>query len=56
MAESEALESHDESERREWKSWLKAQHSGRGGQDGEHMQIHGWFISLYGKNPYNIVK
>ena len=27
MAESEELESLDESERGEWKSWLKAQHS-----------------------------
>ena len=27
MAENEELESLDESERGEWKSWLKAQHS-----------------------------
>ena len=27
MAESEELKSLSESERREWKSWLKAQHS-----------------------------
>ena len=27
MAESEELKSLDESERREWKGWLKAQHS-----------------------------
>ena len=27
MAESEELKSLDESERGEWKSWLKAQHS-----------------------------
>ena len=27
MAESEELESLDESESEEWKSWLKAQHS-----------------------------
>ena len=27
MAESEELEPPDESERGEWKSWLKAQHS-----------------------------
>ena len=27
MAESEELETLDESERGEWKSWLKAQHS-----------------------------
>ena len=24
--------------------------------DGEHMYTHGWFISMYGKNHYNIVK
>ena len=29
---------------------------GRGVQDGEHMHTHGWFMSLYGKNYYNIVK
>ena len=29
---------------------------GRGDQDREHMQIHGWFMSMYGKNHYNIVK
>ena len=29
---------------------------GREVQDGEHMYTHGWFISLYGKNHYNIVK
>ena len=29
---------------------------GRGVQDGEHMYTHGWFISMYGKNHYNIVK
>ena len=26
------------------------------GQDGEHMYTHGWFMSMYGKNQYNIVK
>ena len=26
------------------------------GQDGEHMYTHGWFMSMYGKNHYNIVK
>ena len=25
-------------------------------QDGEHMYIHGWFMSMYSKNYYNIVK
>ena len=25
-------------------------------QDGEHMYTHGWFMSVYGKKHYNIVK
>ena len=29
---------------------------GRGVKDGEHMYTHGWFMSKYGKNHYNIVK
>ena len=29
---------------------------GRGFQDGEHMYTRGWFMSMYGKNHYNIVK
>ena len=29
---------------------------GRGVQDGEHMNTHGWLMSMYGKNHYNIVK
>ena len=28
----------------------------RGVQDGEHIYTHGWFMSMYGKNYYNIVK
>ena len=28
----------------------------RGVQDGGHMYTHGWFISMCGKNHYNIVK
>ena len=28
---------------------------GRGVQDGEHMYTHGRFMSVYGKNHYNIV-
>ena len=28
----------------------------RGAQDGKHMYTHGWFMSMYGKNHYNIVK
>ena len=29
---------------------------GRGVQDGEHMYTHGWFMSMYSKTHYNIVK
>ena len=29
---------------------------GWGVQDGECMYTHGWFMSMYGKNHYNIVK
>ena len=33
---------------------------GKGGasgvQDGEHVYTHGWFMSVYGKNYYNVVK
>ena len=29
---------------------------GRVIQDGGHMYTHGWFMSMYGKNNYNIVK
>ena len=29
---------------------------GGGVQDGEHMYTHGWFMSMYGKNHYNILK
>ena len=29
---------------------------GRGIQDGEHVYTHGWLMSMYGKNHYNIVK
>ena len=28
---------------------------GKGVQDGEHMYTRGWFMSMYGKNHYNIV-
>ena len=27
-----------------------------GVQDGGYMYTHGWFMSMYGKNQYNIVK
>ena len=29
---------------------------GRGVRDGEHVYIHGLFMSVYGKNQYNTVK
>ena len=29
---------------------------GRRVQDGGHMYTHGWYMSMYGKNHYNIVK
>ena len=29
---------------------------GRGVHDGEHMYTHGLFMSMYGKNHYNIIK
>ena len=29
---------------------------GEGVQDGGHMYTNGWFMSMYGKNHYNIVK
>ena len=29
---------------------------GREVQDGEQMYTHGWFMSMYGKNHYNVVK
>ena len=29
---------------------------GTGVQDGEHMYTHGWFMSMHGKNHYNIIK
>ena len=29
---------------------------GKGIREEEHMYTHGWFIAVYGENPYNIVK
>ena len=37
------------------KGW-NGERGGRGVQDEEHMYTHGWFMSMYGKNQYNIVK
>ena len=35
--------------------WI-GERAGREGQDGERMYTHGGFMSVYGKNHYNIVK
>ena len=35
--------------------WDDPEGGGRGVQDGEHMYTHGWFMSMFGKNHYNIV-
>ena len=35
---------------------LGGEGGGRGDWDGEHMYIHGWFMSMHDKNHYNIVK
>ena len=37
------------------KGW-NGEGGGRGVQDGEHVYTHGQFMSMYGKNYYNIVK
>ena len=34
---------------------LDGEGGGRGVQNGEHIYTHGWFMSMYGKNHYNIV-
>ena len=39
-----------------WGEGWDGEGGGRGVQDGEHMYTHGWFMSVYGKNHYNIVK
>ena len=38
-----------------WERW-DGEGCGRGVQDGKHMYSHGWFMLMYGKNHYNIVK
>ena len=35
---------------------LGGEAGGRGDWDGKYMYIHGWFMSMYDKNHYNIVK
>ena len=50
-----------ETGRPQWVQWYDPEEwdvegDGRGVQDGEHMYTHGWFMSMYGKNHYNIVK
>ena len=37
------------------RDWVEREVEG-GDQDGEHMYIYGWFMSMYDKNHYNIVK
>ena len=39
-----------------WPEGWYGEGGGRGVQDGEHMYTHGWFMSMYGKNHYNMVK
>lgn len=39
-----------------WPRGMRCERDGRGVQDGEHMYTHGWFMSMYGKNHYNIVE
>ena len=39
-----------------WPWEMGGEGSGRGVQDREHMYTHGWFMSMYGKNHYNIVQ
>ena len=36
--------------------WDREGGGGGGFRDEEHMYTHGWFMSMYGKNHYNIVK
>ena len=38
-----------------WPWGMEWEGGGRGFQDGEHMYTHGGFMSMYGKNHYNIV-
>ena len=35
---------------------LGGEGGGRGDRDGKYMWLHGWFMSMYGKTHYNIVK
>ena len=35
--------------------WDDPEGGGKGVHDGEHMYTHGLFMSMYGKNHYNIV-
>ena len=35
---------------------LGGEGGGKEDRDGEYMYIHGWFMSMYDKNHYNIVK
>ena len=35
---------------------LDGEGGGRGDRDGEYMYLHGWFISMYDKTYWNVVK
>ena len=39
-----------------WPRGMDGEGGGRGVQDGGHMYTRGWFMSMYGKNHYSIVK
>ena len=39
-----------------WEDLEVEREVGGGDRDGEHMYIHGWFISMYDKTHYSIVK
>ena len=51
---------HKRESQHKWKSENPEGWDGEGGgrrdRDGEHTWIHGWLMSIYGKNHYNIVK
>ena len=39
-----------------WPRGMACVGGGRGVQEGGHRDTHGWFMSMYGKRHYNIVK
>ena len=36
--------------------WWDGEGGGKGVQDGGPVYTHGWFVSMYGENHYNIVR